>query len=108
MDLIKQKIEILKLARYRIHKRENDFLCETLRVVARNNRDLMFAYLNLVSYIGKELGRHEYLRNWVVHNQPKLDTNYSAMRIYRLKWVDWMIACLEEDLAEANVAEGAA
>lgn len=51
------------------------------------------------AYIYDQLGGKLYLDNWLRWRRPSLPRNKRAMYQYRIQWLKWMIACLEEDIA---------
>jgi len=40
------------------------------------------------------------LEDWLYVYHPKFEQTASNIRKLRMKWIDWMIECLEEDLAK--------
>ncbi len=56
------------------------------------------AYYELKAYITRGLGSSLWLSGWLRKHRPDLPRTKKDMLRYRLQWIDWMIACLEEDL----------
>jgi hypothetical protein len=99
-EMLQNKIAALRKARSRIRGGIRHWICIALDDVGGQNPKLRNACTELIRYIAKALGRHSLLSDWV-HSRPhKFYVSWDDMQRNRLQWIDWMIACLEEDLAE--------
>lgn len=90
--LTQDKIAALRIARKRVFTRYNHYVCAALDKVQRHNLNLSKAVHELHRYIKRELDGSETLEGWQNKNGIK---KQRRMRD-RLEWIDWMIACLEE------------
>lgn len=99
----KQKIEALTLARAIVGKRSyKSGICYALRRVMDTNPRLKGACSYLIGYISRALGNSAYLEGWLYRKvtdtylySPKARPKVNRTR---LAWIDWMIACYEEDI----------
>lgn len=102
MATIEQKIEALRLAREYVAL-GGEFVCNMLDVVAQDYQYLADACEQLRKYCSKAVatGECETLDEWIFHQGYDVygDPDKPARMIAtRLAWIDWMIACYEEDL----------
>lgn len=108
MATIEQKIEALRLARALVEEGES-FICCILSRVAKNHPALKEAACHLKKYTEEQVKSFDpinrytttSLESWVRvrHSIPDATRNPARAQATRLAWIDWMIACYEEDLA---------
>lgn len=110
VEMLKNKIEVLKRTKKNFKKAPVGTypgLCSAINSSYHwlDEEHLEKAANQLVDYISKSLKSNTYLYYWLHWNRPNLLTDGSKMKKYRLQWLDWMIACLEEDLQEKQNAK---
>ena len=91
--LKEQKIVLLKGARKLVKAKSEEFVCLSLFMVYDyDDKEQHKAYMSLIKYIKKVLKGSYTLTEWqevrgIVSKDPRKD---------RIKWMDWMIASLEQ------------
>ena len=97
-------VKLLKNARERIEQHRNDWVCTA---ISNSAYDLSlsgggFKFANRIAErlrrnISKSLEGHAYVDHWLAQkkNIPARDLTKDAVRAYRLRWIDSMIAQLE-------------
>lgn len=102
MTTIEQKIEALQLARERVAS-GGEFVCNMLNLVAQEYQYLTDACEQLQEYCGKSVYTDDgcdTLDEWIsqqgydIYGAPDRKARMVATR---LAWIDWMIACYQED-----------
>lgn len=110
MATIEQKIEALQLARAYVERGE-PYICGILSGhVVKDRPDLKAACHYLASYTSAQVSYDWYttLNNYLAYHAGVKVKQRSGlyvqdyderMRVTRLAWIDWMINCYQEDLA---------
>jgi hypothetical protein len=108
VKMLEVKIEVLKRARAMIKTGYYGGICSALTFCYSFDEMAKFslAAYELRKYIGAKLGSSVYLESWLERKKPNLDRSDSNMKKYRLQWIDWMIVCLQEDLAAKQHKKG--
>jgi len=107
------KINILKSARQSLICLPINYMCGICRsidMVPGTGSRGREAKRDLTEYIRKALNKSPYLWKWVYFHtggrkgflrwHDRNDTDDAALRLTRLAWIDWMVQCLEEDIAK--------
>lgn len=99
IDNKKLKIEALKKAKNIVEKPSyNAGICSALWHYNTCSYDIAN---QLTNYISRSLSGSNYLEGWLTRNLPanaKVYDNRKKVKATRLAWIDWMIACLQEDI----------
>lgn len=97
------KIELLKRAKGMLVNVPG--ICAALQYCA-NTPEEYIAVRQLKEYIGDALGTHSYLNGWVAsetgYSYLHIRSCHKKMLVTRKAWIDWMIACYEEDIANGK------
>ncbi len=105
-----QKIAALKIARVRV-KDKNSWGVLSGICLQLPYDNVAGDYLR--DFITKSLGSHPWLSSWISCQkgmagqleQAQMDGTYrEKLTTTRLAWIDWMITCLEEDIAAGKLA----
>lgn len=93
-----EMIAVLRLASRRIENDENTMICVALGHVAQRYPSLDQASDYLQDYIYKKLERDEgSFTVWLKHHGFEY-SDPAQRKIYRLRWIDWMISGLHEEV----------
>lgn len=116
MDYIQDrqlKIRLLKVASRRV--KDGYCICNALscaipmvRRLDTNVLEIYEAVAELKKYIMKALGPSTYYHDWIMNYHRELwrATPTFNFRLGRLAWINWMIACYEEDIANYKETNG--
>ena len=82
-------------------------ICGALALVGDSESELRVACFKLESYVRCALGSSVYLEKWCARNGfPEYSTVTAlSAKPARLRWIDWMIECLKEDLRNVDEKE---
>ena len=85
--------ELLRLARARISMHYDSFVCDAVRTAADSKGDYKLA-LDIADDIANRIHPRDTVSSWLhfVAGVPWSQLTGSAMRDYRLRWIDSMIA----------------
>jgi len=97
---IKTKILLLEKAKKLIESGRSYYICWALSDVSHYHEFGAIGVASFCDYIGKALKGESRLEDWLYVYHPKFEQTASNIRKLRMKWIDWMIECLEEDLAK--------
>jgi hypothetical protein len=100
IKMLKAKIAVLQQAKKRFNTGGYPGICSAITFSYDYcDSEQEKAAKELKNYISKQLQDYLYLNGWLRNNRPKVSTSEFSMKKHRLQWIDWMIACLQEDLA---------
>lgn len=96
LTLKQHKIECLKYARRLIESKEETFICYAVARYEYSDRASNY----MVEYINDSIYPYNNLAYWVnSHTGKKYQSCYGpAMQKIRLAYIDWMIACYEDNI----------
>jgi hypothetical protein len=99
-EQLEKKINLLKRAKKHVRGGLTGICYGLLSSYKRNDRDEAHALKN---YIMRSLDGHTWLTGWLSANG--FDTSEKYVIKARRDWIDWMIQCLQEDLATFRLPE---
>jgi hypothetical protein len=101
IKMLEAKIAVLQQARKEFNTVRCSGICTAIHTSIDWDSPIKFhnAGLSLLEYIKESLEYSLYLEDWLKKNKPHINRSDKNMKEYRLQWIDWMIACLQEDLA---------
>jgi hypothetical protein len=101
VQLLQDKIALLKEARRLIENRQELYICYAIyrsTSLVENTYNRYVAADKLCSFIQDALEECYYFGEWFSANRKGWKDDMDSLRQYRLQWITWMIACLQEDL----------
>lgn len=109
--LKQQKIDVLRLVRKRILEGARDdpsnggnlYICNQLGLL-QDFDDRYLAIADLRMYVRAAIEPHATLDSWSAEARGEagqLPPTPQAVRL-RIRWIDWMIQCLQEDIAQGK------
>lgn len=95
VKILKEKISILKQAKKSISSGYDKYIC--IAIDYASNGDY-YTKTELLNYISKSLRNYAFYESWY-ESKFKKEISYAQAKKNRVKWLNWMIKCLKEDLA---------